>query len=135
MLKKILSCLLVFTSLLSCNSNAEKDPVDDIGVARTFIRNILDNNFNEAERFLLKNETNQQYFERFRQTYNAQGKDKLEKYKAADITIYEVTNVSDSVTIVNYSNSYIKDSKSKVKLVRINGKWLVDLQYTFSGNL
>ncbi|HMI79642.1 MAG TPA: hypothetical protein VK484_12665 [Ferruginibacter sp.] len=135
MLKKILPCFIVFACLLSCNSDTNKEPVTDVDVARAFIRNILDNKFDEAEKFLLKDETNQQYFERFRQTYNAQDKDKLEKYKAADITIYEITNVSDSITVVNYSNSYIKESKSKIKLVRISGKWLVDFQYTFSGNL
>jgi len=136
MLKKILPCLIVFACLFSCNSDTKKEPVTDVDVARAFIRNILDNKFDEAEKFLLKDETNQQYFERFRQTYNAQDKAKLEKYKAADINIYEITNVvNDSITIVNYSNSYIKESKSKIKLVRIDGKWLVDFQYTFSGNL
>jgi len=134
MLKKILS-LFLFICLLSCNSNTKKVPVTDVDVATAFIRDILDNKFNEAEQYLLKDETNMQYFERFRQQYNGQDKNKLEKYKAADIIVNEVSYVTDTVCIFNYSNSYIRDVKNKLKLVRVDNKWLIDLKYTFSGNL
>jgi len=104
-------------------------------VARAFVRNILDNNFKEAEQYLLKDEVNTQIFERFKKQYSEKDKAVLEKYKNADIIVHEKSYVTDSVFIFNYSNSYMMDNKTVLKLVRIDGKWLVDLKYTISGNL
>ena len=104
-------------------------------VARTFVRNVLDNNFKEAEQYLLKDETNMQIFERFKQQYNEKNKALLEKYKGADIIVNEKSQPADTVCMVNYSNSYSKTDTTIIKAVRIDGKWLVDLKYSFSGNL
>lgn len=131
-----LATLLAFAILLlSCNSDKKSVPVTDTDVATTFIRDILDNNINDAEQYVLKDTINMQYFERFKQGYTKKGKAELEQYKSADIIINEISNASDSVTIVNYSNSYKKEFKNVLKLVRVNGKWLVDFKYTFSGNM
>jgi hypothetical protein len=136
MLKNIL--FFSISLFLSCCSSCteKKEPVTDIEVATAFVRYILDNKFDEAEKFLLKNETNTELFNRFRKQYNDQQKDVLDKYKSADILVNETDYVvEDSIYIFNYSNSYARDIKNKLKLVRVNGKWLVDFQYTFSGNL
>ena len=135
MIKNFLILISLFTVFVSCNNEEKKAPVTDVEVARAFIRAILDNKFNEAEQYLLKDETNRQYFDRFQQNYTAKGKDKLEKYKDADIIVNEVSYVTDTVCIFNYSNSYSSDVRTKLKLVRIDNKWLIDLKYTFSGNL
>ena len=135
-MKKInLLAPLYLMVLLSCNSVKKESPKTDTDVATAFIRDVLDNNLAEAEQFILKDESNDQYFDRFKQQYSKKGKDELDKYKASDIIINEISNVTDTVTVVNYSNSYDKSVKNKVKVVRINGKWLIDLKYTFSGNL
>jgi len=123
-----LECLMLF----SCNSEKEA-PNTDIEVARAFINSILKNNFKEAERFLLKEETNEQYLNRFKE-YEAKSKES-DKYKDATIIINEITPVNDSVSIINYSNSFKRNKSNKLKMVRLNGRWLVDLKYTFSGNL
>ena len=39
-------------------------------------------------------------------------------YRNADIIINEISPVNDSVSIVNYSNSFKRDKSSKVKMVR-----------------
>ena len=52
----------------------------------------------------------------------------------SSININEVADITDSVTVINYSNSYKKRSQ-KVKVIKRNGEWLVDFKYTFSGNL
>lgn len=135
MIKKFILFLVLFAGMLSCNNKTKKDPVTDLEVANAFVRNILDNNFKEAERFLLKDETNQQYFDRFQQQYDAMDKAILEKYKEAYIIVNETSYVTDTVFIFNYSNSYMRDDRNKLKLVRIDNKWLVDFKYTFSGNL
>ncbi|MEI9958405.1 MAG: hypothetical protein WDM90_19350 [Ferruginibacter sp.] len=52
------------------------------------------------------------------------------KYKSSDIIINTLTPLKDT-TIVNYSNTYEKNTKTNLRLVRSNGVWLVDLKYTF----
>ena len=121
--------------VFSCNSKTKKKPVTDTEVATTFVRDLLDNDFKEAEKYLLKDDINMQIFERFKKQYSGKDKAILEKYKQADIIVNETSYVTDSVYIFNYSNSYSRTDKTILKLVRINNKWLVDLKYTFSGNL
>lgn len=135
MIKKYLAGFLLTALILSCNTKTKKAPVTDMEVATAFVRNLLDNNFIEAEQYLLKDETNNQIFERFKKQYNQKDKATLEKYKNADIIVNERSYITDSVFIFNYSNSYRITDKTILKLVRIDGKWLVDLKYTFSGNL
>jgi hypothetical protein len=134
MLKKIYFATVFVTLLLACNTTAKKDPVTDTGVATAFIRSVLDNDFSTAQKYLLVDETNQQYFETFQHQYQSKDKSELAKYKAADIVINTMEQTNDTTTIINYSNSYKKDNSQKLKLLRRNGKWLVDLKYTFSEN-
>ena len=133
---KIYSLLaaLCFLLLSSCNTD-KKLPNTDIDVARTFIKDILENNFNEAEKLVLKEETNKQYFDLFKKEFESKDKTELENYRNADIIINEIAPVNDSVSIVNFSNSFMRDKSNKVKMVRVNGQWLVDLKYTFTGNM
>ena len=126
---------LVWICLLSACKEEKNIPNTDIDVARTFIKAILDNNFKDAEPFVLKEEMNNQYFKDFKKHFESKSKEELEKYRNADIIINEVSQVNDSVTVINYSNSYLKDKSNKLKLIRVNGQWQVDLKYTFSGNL
>ena len=121
-------------ALSSCNTE-KKITNTDIEVARGFIKDILDNNFKDAETYVLREETNQQYFELFKKEYESKSKAELENYKNADIIINEISPINDSVSIINYSNSFKKDKSNKLKMVKINGQWMVDLKYTFSGNL
>jgi hypothetical protein len=131
---KLTAGALALFCLVACN-NEKKTPNSDIGVAQAFIKDILENNFKEAETFVLKEETNQQYFDLFKKEFESKSPAELESFKKADIIINEISPVNDSVSIVNYSNSFKRDKSNKVKMVRINGQWLVDLKYTFSGNL
>ena len=135
MIKKYLFLVILTAVAFSCNTKTKKSPVTDIEVATAFVRNLLDNNFIEAEQYLLKDETNMQIFERFKKQYSEKDKAILEKYKNADIIVNETSYVTDSVYIFNYSNSYSRADKTILKLVRIDSKWLIDLKYTFSGNL
>jgi hypothetical protein len=133
MIKKIFLIPLFCLMLFSCNSNAKKNPVTDTDVATTFIRGVLDNDFTTAQQYLLNDETNKQYFETFKHQYQLKDKSELGKYKAADIIINSLEPLKDT-TIINYSNSYKKDTKNKLRLIRSNGKWLIDLKYTFTEN-
>lgn len=127
---------LVFVMLFACNQDKKAaSPQTDIDVATTFIRDLLDNKLDDAEQYLLRDGENQHLFDALKSQYARKSKEELEKYKNSEILINELSNVTDSVSVINYSNSYNKTLKNKVKVVRINGKWLIDLKYTFSGNL
>lgn len=135
MKNKLLASLICFLFLYSCNSK-KIVPNTDMDVARAFIKDVLVNDLKEANTLVLKDETNKQYFDLFEKKYESISKEELQNYKNADILIKEITNVAaDSITIINYSTSYKKDVSNKLKLVKVNGQWLVDLKYTFSGNL
>ena len=127
--------IAVCSFFLSCNNDKNSTPLTDTDVATAFIRDILDNNPDAAAQYLLADESNRQYFQIIREQYLKKDKAELQKYKNADIIINEISNVTDSISIVNYSNSYDRSLKNKLKLVRKDGKWQVDLKYTFSGNM
>lgn len=134
MIKKLLPVFVLYVLLLSCNNGTKTEPVTDTDVATTFIRAVLDNDFKTAEKYLLVDETNKQYFETFRHQYQSKEKAELENYKAADIVINEIKPENDSVHLVNYSNSYKKEIQNKLKLVWVNSQWRIDLKYTFAEN-
>jgi hypothetical protein len=133
MLKKIYYSIAMAIILLACNNAATKAPVTDTDVATTFIRAVLDNDFITARKYLLNDEINLQYFESNKQQYQLKDADELSKYKSADIIINSLEPLKDT-TIINYSNSYKKDTKTNLRLIRSNGQWLVDLKYTFASN-
>ena len=128
----LFTCLVI---LFSCNTE-KKIPDTDIGVATEFINDIHKGDFKTANQLLLNEDANKQYLDRYQDYFKGWPKERLEYFKNSDILIInEVTPVTDSVTIVNYSTNYKKEEKNKVKVVRVNGQWLVDFKYTFSGNL
>ena len=127
---KLFITILFFAAFTACN-NTRRNPVTDIDVARAFIKDILENDYKNAKTLVLDEEMNKQYFELSKKDFEGKSEEELENYKKADIIINEIKNVNDSVTIVNYSNSYKKNIKYEVKVVRINSQWLVDLKHTF----
>ncbi len=134
-MKTLISLCIVLGCLATGCSLQESLPNTDLEVATRFIREIQQNHFRDARKLLLVNETNLQYIDRFETHFHSRSAAELDQYRDAEIIVNEVSNVNDSVTIVNYSNSFNKAEKNKLKVVRVNGQWLVDLQYTFSGNL
>ena len=127
---KLLSAIFLVTLFSSCNTSSSV-PNTDIDVARAFIKDVLENNFKDAKSFVLDEDINNQYFDLAKRDFEGKSKDELEKYRQADIIINELKNVNDSVTILNYSNSYKKAMKNEIKVVKVKGLWLVDLKHTF----
>jgi hypothetical protein len=100
-------------------------------VAREFIQAIQRSNFKEAEKLLLKDDTNKQFLESFEEHFKTRPKEELEKYKKADFIVNKMDALNDSVTIINYSNDFSQDEKNDLKIVKVDGQWLVDFKYTF----
>ena len=127
---KLFTAILLLAAVCSC-TDPRKNPTTDIDVARAFIKDILDNDYKAAKTFVLDEDMNNQYFELSKKEFESKSKDELEKYQHSDIIINELKPVNDSVTIINYSNTYKKSTKNEVKLVKVKGRWFVDLKHTF----
>ncbi len=134
MKKTILLLLVVIAAFAACKEKHER-PDDALGTAREFIRSSLNGEYDWARELMVKDSLNLYELGVIEKKYNTEmsAKDK-EGYKGSSIVIHSVDNVSDSVVIVNYSNSY-KNKQMPIKVVLRNGLWQVDFNYTFTGNL
>lgn len=121
----------------ACNSNTtdRSDTAatseNDVDAARNFIRSALDGQYDQARRLVVNDATNNEWIDLFERNYQSRMTPADKRgYREASINIRSVRQLSDSTTVVHYSNSYKKAADS-VKVVRRNGSWLVDLKYSF----
>jgi hypothetical protein len=134
MLKQIILFTLAAVFILSCNHKHPR-PTTSIDTGRDFIRATLDGNFDEAQSLLYNDSTstNMQLFKRYTEMYDRLPDADKKGYKDADYIINKVTDQGDSVSIINYSNTYMKKEQD-IKLVRKDSLWQIDFQYTFAAN-
>ena len=126
--------LLSSVLLFSCGENRQR-PDDALGTAREFIRSSLDGEYDWARELMYQDSVNLFELEQIEKKYDAEMSEADKQgYKNASILIHSVENVNDSVVIINYSNSY-KNKKMPVRVIKKDGLWQVDFNYTFSGNL
>ena len=123
--------LLFFSCDQSPKTKKNSDPLE---AGREFIDASLKGDYEYAKKYLLADSTNIMYFERLQDFYKTKNKEEKEGYKNANIIINSAENTSDSVMIINYSNTF-KNQASKIKMVKQNNEWMVDFKYTFSGNM
>jgi len=135
-MKKLSTLFLIFSFLCACNNSeneASGKPENDLDAARTFIRNALDGKFEQAKQLMVRDSTNEENMDVTERTYERMSEENRQGYHNASIQIYNTREVNDSTRIVTYSNSF-KNQKDSLKLVRVNGQWLVDLKFTLQGN-
>ncbi len=128
--------LILFIIILvqACQSNQQTKAENALDAGREFIDQSLKGRFNTAKKYMLQDEENLYWLEKVSKDYNSMSEQDKSGYSNASLNIKEVTDVTDSITIINYDNSYKKRAQ-KVKVVKVNGEWVVDFKYTFSGNL
>ena len=132
MVKKLIPCFLL-AALFSCSN--EDSPAakseGDVDAARMFIRSALDGRWRDAKRLIVQDSTNIQDIDVAEQHYT-QRLDVTQQrgYRESQIIIHDTRELNDSTTIVVYSNTF-KKQRDSVKVVRVNGTWLVDLKYSF----
>src|SRR5690349_21235127 len=129
-MKKLLS-ILVLLFVIACGTK-EKEVVEEnyLNAARNFIRAALDGKFEEARTYLLQDSTNTNYMDVFERSYQNFDKRTKDGYRASSIRINRVDTLYDTAMRVIYSNSFMNNPDS-LKILRINGKWLVDLKYLY----
>ncbi len=134
-MKKIILLVLVVVSIAACKNDKRDRPTDALDTAREFIRSSLDGDFDWAGELMIKDSLNLYELGVIEKKYKNEMSEKdKEGYKSSSIIVHSVDNVNDSMVIVNYSNSY-KKKQMPVKVIKRNGVWQVDFNYTFTGNL
>jgi hypothetical protein len=127
----VLSVITLFAT--SCSNNENVDKSDALTSGRGFIEASLKGDYKKAEKYLLKDSTNMEYFQGLQDFNNKMDAETRRGYSDANIIIDSSIAKSDSVDIIYYTNSY-KNKPSKIKLVKRNKDWLVDFKYTFTDN-
>lgn len=127
--------LLSLLLLASCGSDEaapEATTEGDVDAARMFIRAALNGNYRAAQNLIVPDSANQEWLATAERSYT-KNSDVIRQrgLRESSINLHNTTRLNDSVTVVEYSNSFFKDRREKVKVVRQDGKWLVDLKYTF----
>ncbi len=131
-MKKLLAAIALFV-FISCHHSAEVNRKDALESGRGFIESSLKGDYDEAQKYVLQDSTNMEYFNGLKNFNEKQNNAEKEGYKDANIIIDSTQNLSDSVTIITYSNTY-KNKPSKLKMIKKNNDWLVDFKYTFNSN-
>jgi hypothetical protein len=127
--------LILLMGFFSCNQpEGFKEAEDPLDAGREFVRAVLDGNYEKAVLYIEDNQEDKDLFERYKQYMNNQPKKEKLQLKSSSIIINKVENLSDTVSIVNFSNSYSM-KPTELKIVQKNKKWLVDFSFTFSGNM
>ncbi|WP_157474027.1 hypothetical protein [Flavihumibacter petaseus] len=111
----------------SCGSEGYSRAEDAQDAGREFIRASLDGNIPKAEFYLLKDSANLMVFETWKAKYRNLSAAERVSYQEANILPSKIENINDSTVSFTYSNSY-KNSPTTLKIVRIQGEWLVDLK-------
>ncbi|MEP6926940.1 MAG: hypothetical protein ABI834_04850 [Ginsengibacter sp.] len=126
--------LLCTLAISSCSHSVEIRTSDPLESGRGFIESSLKGDYDEAQKYVLQDSTNVEYFNGLKDFNSKRSNDEKEGYREANILIDSTEQISDSVIIITYSNTY-KNKPSKLKMVRKNNEWLVDFKYTFTGNM
>lgn len=122
--------LLFFAACKTDDKKTEAKSSNSIDAARNFIRAALDGKYREAKDYLLQDSVNLNWMDIAERNYLKADQSTKDGYMASSINMHEVTPVNDSTAIVIYSNSF-KNDHDTLKVVKIDGQWLVDLKYLF----
>lgn len=137
MINKILIVFIGFFLVLisSCKQpEGFLEPEDPLDAGREFVRAVLDGDFEKASLYVCDNEEDKEIFDRYEVYMKKQPRSERLNLKSASIIINKVEKLSDSVTIINFSNSHTM-KPTDLKILKQDKAWKVDFSYTFSGNL
>ena len=123
--------IIIIISLSACTNDKDIKLNDPLNSGRGFIESALKADYVKADKYLLQDSTNQQYLEGLIDFNKNSNKEERENYRNANIIVDSLVELSDSVNILYYKNSFKKEP-SKLKIVKSNNDWLVDFKFSFS---
>ena len=124
-------CLAVLAIFTACKNRTSETVAseNDIDAARNFIQAALDGRWEDANKYMLQDSINVQLLETSEQSYRSKTSEDKRGYRESSINLFGSRKIGDSITIVNYSNSF-RNKKDSLKVLRIGGQWLIDLKYS-----
>jgi len=126
---------LVFVIFSACGSSQDFQPADNALVAaQQFLGGCLKGDFKQAAYYVAADSVNNQQLASLKEAYYHNNSDQRVEYRTSNTIIENDEVVSPSEEIITYQNPYDKISR-KLKAVKTDQGWKVDLKYTFSGNL
>ncbi len=133
-MKLFFNIFISLAIITSCNNNNYPVAENAFDAGREFIDGGLKGDFNKAKFYMLKDSVNIILLNKLEAAYNDNSAPVQEQYKNASIIINDEEAIDASTHIIYYKNSYDKIAR-KVKIVKVNGDWLVDFKYSLNGNL
>ena len=130
-MKKTFPVSALLLLLVACNSGDSDAVESDLNVATSFVQSALKGDFRSAEKYMVDDSLNKEDLAAAARLTERLTKEEKEAYAGATIRIHDNRKVNDSTTIISYSNSY-RNKVDSLKVVRLNGKWLVDFKYIFN---
>ena len=134
---KSIAIISSFLFLIACNNSdkeAETKSDNDMDAARNFLDAALKGDYKDASTYMLKDSANLEYLNVTERGYQHLSPDEKAKLKAASLRFYDTNQINDSTTITVFANSY-KNDMDTLRILRINGQWLVDLKYLFEHDM
>ncbi len=134
-MKKVIPLLLLACLFFSCAQQAQYEPAQDsMDAGRQFIDGCLKGEFKRANFYMIPDVTNTDELKKMQTAYDLKDADYRVQYRQASILIDHEETLNDSIRVIYYKNSFDK-IPHKVKVINRDKQWLVDLKYTFDGNL
>ena len=128
---------LLFLILSACNTSDSESgghSENDMDAARNFLDAALKGDFKSAAKYMLADSANLGYLNVTERSYEKLDPAKRDSLRSASLRFYDTKQVNDSTTITIFANSY-KNDKDTLRIVRLNGQWLVDLKYLFTHDM
>ena len=126
--------MFLLFSFVACKSKDEQKTQkseSDIDAARNFIRAALDGKFEEARSYMVQDSVNTNYMDLAERSYQRVDQSVKDGYRTSAIRIIDASGkMNDSTRVVIYSNSF-KNDPDTLKVMRVNGQWLVDFKYLY----
>ncbi len=121
--------IFLCTALVACGGDNEYQKAEDAQDAgREFIRATLDGDHDKARFYLFKDTTNLLLLKQHTLNYDQQSARDKKEFRASSIRPVEIRAVNDSVTLFKYHNTFHSNDTTTLRIIRVNGEWLVDLK-------
>ncbi len=115
----------------ACNSaeNKTEEADSDLDAARNFVQAALKGRYDMARKFMLQDSVNEERLDAVSRIQLSS--DEKQGLWDASINIHNRKLINDSTSIIIYSNSFHKENTDTLKVIKQDGKWLVDFKYLF----
>ncbi|HMR92598.1 MAG TPA: hypothetical protein PKC69_09795 [Chitinophagaceae bacterium] len=129
-MKKTLTVMLAAFLIAACNNSDKNEAAEnDIDAARQFIQAALRSDYQKARAYMIQDTPNLARMSAVERVHLPPEEKK--GLAGATINIHNINRVDTVTTIVIFSNSF-KNNHDTLRVKKINGQWLVDLDYLFT---